>query len=114
MKKKYRLLKNYQFEKLIVNGKYVTNQEFFIYYFYRNDGDTIRIGISVPKKRVNKAFIRNKIKRQIKQMLTEIKKEQPIDIVIMVKKKYLDNDYNTNKVSLLNLLKRVLMKEEKK
>ncbi|MBE4704181.1 ribonuclease P protein component [Spiroplasma platyhelix] len=114
MKKKYRLLKNYQFEKLIVNGKYVSNQEFFIYYFYRNDKGTIRVGISVPKKRVNKAFIRNKIKRQIKHMLNDVKKEWSIDIVVMVKKNYLNNDYNTNKISLLNLLKKVSMKEENK
>lgn len=114
MKKKYRLLKNYQFEKLIVNGKYVANPEFFIYYFYRNDNSTIRIGIAVPKKRVSKAFVRNKIKRQIKHMLSDIKKDWPIDIVIMVKKNYLNNDYNTNKLSLSNLLKKVPMKEEKK
>lgn len=107
MKKEYRLLKNYQFEKLIVNGKYVTNQEFFIYYFYRNDDGTIRIGISVPKKRVNKAFSRNKIKRQIKHMLNDVKKEWPIDIVIIMKKNYLNNDYSTNKISLLNLLNKV-------
>lgn len=114
MEKKYRLLKNYQFEKLIVNGKYVTNQEFFIYYFYRNDNGTVRIGISVPKKRVNKAFNRNKIKRQIKHMLSDVKKEWAIDIVIIMKKNYLNNDYSTNRTSLLNLLKKVSMKEEKK
>lgn len=107
MKKKYRLLKNYQFEKLIVNGKYVANREFFIYYFHRNDAGTIRIGISVPKKRVNKAFSRNKIKRQIKHMTMDINKDWPIDIVIMIKKNYLDNDFNTNKRSLINLLNKV-------
>lgn len=107
MKKKYRLLKNYQFEKLIVNGKYVTNQDFFIYYFYRNDGKSIRIGISVPKKRVNKASDRNKIKRQIKHMLSDVTKDRSIDMVIMVKKNYLNNNFETNKTSLLNLLKKV-------
>lgn len=113
MKKKYRLLKNYQFEKLIVNGKYIANRDFFIYYFYRNDGNTIRIGISVPKKRVNKAFIRNKIKRQIKHMIVNIEKDWPIDIVIMIRKNYLDNDYNTNKFSLINLLNKVPNEREK-
>lgn len=107
MKKKYRLLKNYQFEKLIVNGKQISNREFFLYYFNRNDDGTIRIGISVPKKRIKKAFLRNKIKRQIKHMLADIKKEWPIDIVIIMKKNYLDNDYNSNKLSLFNLLNKV-------
>lgn len=114
MKKKYRLLKNYQFEKLIVNGKYLANRDFFIYYFYRNDDKDIRIGISVPKKRFNKAFIRNKIKRQIKNMLIDIKKDWSIDIMIIVKKKYLDNDYNNNKLSLFSLLNKLSMKEENK
>ncbi|MGL5268617.1 MAG: ribonuclease P protein component [Spiroplasma sp.] len=114
MKKKYRLLKNYQFERVLKNGKYINNREFFIYYFYRHDTKPIRIGISIPKKRVSKAFIRNKIKRQIKHMLNDVTKEWSIDIIIMVKKNYLDNDYNTNKLSLLSLLNKVLMKEENK
>lgn len=114
MKKKYRLLKNYQFEKVLKNGKYLSNREFFVYYFYRNDSETIRIGISIPKKRINKAFIRNKIKRQIKHMIVDINKNKSIDMIIMVKKNYLGNEYNTNKVSLLSLLNKVLMKEENK
>lgn len=111
MKRKYRLLKNYQFEKLIVNGKHVNNREFFLYYSYRNDSGTIRIGISVPKRLVNKAFIRNKIKRQIKNMLVDVKKDWSIDIVLIVKKSYLNNDYNTNKTSLDNLLNKISTKK---
>lgn len=107
MKKKYRLLKNYQFEKLIVNGKFINNREFFLYYSYRDDLGTIRIGISVPKKLINKAFIRNKIKRQVKNMLIDINKDWSIDIVLIVKKNYLNNDYNTNKISLDNLLNKI-------
>lgn len=115
MKKKYRLLKNYQFEELIVNGRSVFNHEFFIYYLKCNATSNVRIGISVPKKRFNKAFIRNKIKRQIKHMLADFDKDVPIDIVIIVKKKYLDNTFNVNKVSLFSLLNKVklLMKEKK-
>jgi len=113
VKKKYRLLKNYQFEELIIKGKVMSNREFFIYYFNRNDEDTIKIGISVPKKKFNKAFIRNKIKRQIKHILVDIEKNLPINIVIIVKKKYLDNNYKNNRFSLYSLLNKVLvMKEE--
>lgn len=107
MKKKYRLLKNYQFEKLIVNGKHVNNRDFFLYYNDRDDLGTIRIGVSVPKKLINKAFMRNKIKRQIRNMLINVKKDWPIDIVLIVRKNYLNNDYNTNKISLETLLRKI-------
>lgn len=112
MKKKYRLLKNYQFEQLLKNGKYISNREFFVYYLYRNDTEDIRIGISIPKKRINKAVMRNKVKRQINHMLIEIDKKKSIDVIIMVKKNYLGNEYSVNKISLLRLLSKVLMKEE--
>lgn len=110
MKKKYRLLKSYQFKDLITKGKNVSNREFFIYYQPRNDYNEIRIGISVPKKRVDRAFARNKIKRQVKNMLTDIKKDWAIDLVIMIKKDYLNGSYETNMISLKNLLTKIPLK----
>ncbi|MDQ7982977.1 MAG: ribonuclease P protein component [Spiroplasma sp.] len=113
MERKYRLLKNYQFENLIVNGKFVSNRDFFLYYCYRDDLGTIRIGITVPKKLVKKAFARNKIKRQIRSMLIDVEKNWAINIVLIVRKNYLNNDYTNNKVSLTNLLGKIPLKEKK-
>lgn len=107
MEKKYRLLKNHDFKYLINEGKSVSNSHFFIYYVNRVDFGTIRIGVSVGKKLVRFAFKRNKIKRQIRNMLVNIKKDWPINIVIMIRKKYLSNSYENNLSSLLNLLMRI-------
>ncbi len=64
MKKKYRLLKNVEFHKIMKEGLKISNKEFRIYYQSKQE-KFCRIGISVSKKRGN-AVIRNYIKRQIK------------------------------------------------
>lgn len=110
MKKKYHLLKNYHFKYLINEGKSVSNAQFYIYYINRIDFGTIRIGISVGKKLVRFAFERNKIKRQVRSILIDVKKDWPVDMVIMVRKKYLSNTYEKNVSSLLNLLMKVPLK----
>lgn len=107
MEKKYRLLKNQHFKNVISEGKNISNGQFFIYYMNREDFGTIRIGISVGKKLVRFAFARNRIKRQIRGMLTDIKKDWAVDIVIMIRKKYLFNTYEENLSSLLHLLMKI-------
>lgn len=107
MKKKYRLLKSYQFKNLISTGKNVSSREFFIYYQQRSDFGEIRIGISVPKKKFTRAIARNKIRRQVKSMLVDIKKDWAIDLVIMVRKDYTNSSYESNMISLKNLLTKI-------
>jgi len=112
MEKKYRLLKNHHFKYLINEGASVSNGQFFIYYLNRADFGTIRIGISVGKKLVRFAFKRNKIKRQIRSMLVDIKKDWSVDMVIMVRKNYLTNNYEKNQNALLTLLMKVPLRGE--
>lgn len=107
MEKKYRLLKNHHFKYLINEGKSISNGQFFIYYMNRVDFETIRVGVSVGKKLVRFAFARNKIKRQVRGMLVDIKKDWPVDIVIMIRKNYLSNTYEENLSSLLYLLMKI-------
>ncbi|WP_342276477.1 ribonuclease P protein component [Spiroplasma endosymbiont of Nebria brevicollis] len=110
MEKKYHLLKNHHFKYLINEGKSLSNSQFYIYYINRSDFGTIKIGISVGKKLVRFAFERNKIKRQVRSMLIDVKKDWPVDMVIMVRKNYLSNTYEKNTSSLLNLLMKVPLK----
>lgn len=111
MKKVYRLLKSHEFNNVIAKQKSFSNSQYFIY-FCKNTIDHVRIGISVPKKRFNKAILRNKIKRQIRSMLLEVEKKYHLDIVIIVKKSYLNNDYQKNSFALKNLLSKIFTKEE--
>ena len=66
-----------------------------------------RVGISVSKK-IGNAVIRNKIKRQIRMMFIESFDNQAYkyDVIIIVRKKYLENSYIDNKSYLEKLLKK--------
>ena len=82
---------------------------------YRSDAYTIhisnnpysytRVGISVSSKLGN-AVVRNRIKRQVRAMCDSIIEytKQSIDIVIVVRKPFLDGVFNDNKSQLSDLL----------
>ena len=67
MKKINIVKKNEDFDYIIKNGKILKNKYFTIYYIPETR-DKYRIGITVPKK-IGKAVLRNKIKRQIKEII---------------------------------------------
>ena len=69
MKKEFRVRKNEDFSRIIKKKQSMANRSFIIYYL-KNDLDHARIGISVSKK-LGKAVIRNKIKRQVRMMLQQ-------------------------------------------
>ena len=63
MKKALRVRKNEEFKEIIAQKHSVASATYIIYRQKRK-GDNARIGISVSKK-LGKAHVRNKIKRQI-------------------------------------------------
>lgn len=69
MKKEYRVKKNEDFSRIIKRKQSMANRTFIIYYL-KNDIGHARIGISVSKK-LGKAVIRNKIKRQVRMIVKE-------------------------------------------
>ena len=73
----------------------------------------LRIGLSVSKK-LGHAVIRNKIKRQVRMLANEIfDKDLSYDFIIIVRKNYLNNDYKTNRDSLISLYKKTLKRMDK-
>ncbi len=68
MKKKYRILKNTEFQK-IKNSKKFTEGKFVVIYPIAKKLNHSRIGISVSKK-IGNAVVRNKIKRQIRSIFS--------------------------------------------
>ena len=107
MKAQYRIKKSDEFLATMKRGKIYKNCAYIIY-LKPNTFSYVRIGISTSKKLGN-AVTRNKIRRQIRAMIHDlINYECNKDIVIIVKKDYLNSDYKTNKT----LLEEILNKEE--
>ena len=69
MKKEYRVKKNEDFSLIIKEKQSLANRSFIIYY-RKNDYPNARVGISVSKK-IGKAVVRNKIKRQVRMMVQQ-------------------------------------------
>lgn len=79
------------------NGSYVTH-------INKNDLNFARIGISVSSKLGN-AVIRNRIKRQIREMCKNlIDLSISYDIVIIAKNDFLNHSFNENQTLLANLI----------
>lgn len=107
MKKDYRIKNNIRFGEVVHQGKCKKNNSYTIH-FLKNDIKNIRVGISVSKK-IGKAVVRNKIKRQVRSMCDKLIDFQSnsFDIVIVIKKNYLDKTFNDNCLILSELLNTV-------
>jgi ribosomal protein S21 len=62
------------------------------------------------KKKLGNAVVRNKIKRQVRMMIRELVNDEKMDLIIMVRPSYLNQDYSENKKDLENTLNKVRMK----
>lgn len=88
MKKVNVLRKNWQFQEIIDSRKqHVSN---FLIFYFRANHDELRVGISISKKFAN-AVLRNKYRRQTRAALDLVAPwEKKYDIVIMLRKPFLD------------------------
>lgn len=108
MKKEFRIKKNEEFQEIIAHRKYRTSKNFIVYTKNKKE-EYARIGISVPKKTGN-AVMRNKIKRQVREIIRPLYDEDMNkDMILIVKKTYLHATFQENKKDLENLLKQVKM-----
>ncbi len=105
--KKINIIKfNRDFDNIIKNGKYIKSELFNIYYIDSNSKYN-KYGISVPKK-IGNAVIRNKIKRQIKNIIDnriEIKNKK--DVIIIIKNRILDYKYGEIENKLVETIKKI-------
>lgn len=113
MKKKNIIKKETEFTDIIHHCPYKKNAYFVIY--YRKNKTSNRYGISVPKK-TGKANIRNKIKRQIKNIIDKSEKRvhNSYDYVIIIRKRILDLNYQEIEQNLITLINKIGEKYESK
>ncbi len=109
MKKQFRLLKNWDFQKLLSNSKHVINAEYVIYY-KKNNFDHIRIGVTASKKLGN-AVKRVKLRRQMRSIAQEANISQcNVDAVVILRKQFLTNLHQQNSDSFLKLVAEIIKK----
>ncbi len=110
-----RLRKDQDFKRVISYDRFVKNR-FFVTYFSSNDLGYARIGISTSKK-LGIAVTRNKLRRQVRMMVSELfDLTQSIDLVIIVRNDYQEDDYSASRRKLeeLFIALRRLLNEPKK
>lgn len=106
MKKRQRVKKNEDFQRVFKNGKSFANRQFVVYFLMKEEQTEFRIGLSVSKKLGN-AVTRNQIKRYIRQSIHELKDElkQNIDYVIIARQPAATMDFHDVKQSLQHVLR---------
>lgn len=112
MKKINILKKNREYNELITKGKRINSKEVIIYYNEEKINNYF-FGFSVSKKLGN-AVTRNKIKRQIKNILDQKNYKNGFKCIIMVKKDFLNKTYEEKGQIIFNLLNKIdIIKGEK-
>lgn len=114
MKKINIVKENRDFSRIINKGKRYWNDTFSIYYS-ENDKETYRFGISVSKK-IGNAVTRNKIKRQIRNIVDKYKNIYPKnqDYIIIVRKNYINLTFNEVSDKYIELMRKITHIKEKK
>ena len=105
MKKEYRIRKNEEFTRIIRKKNSKASRSFIIYSDDRIE-EHARAGISVSKK-LGKAVIRNRIKRQLRMMIHETVNLDMAqrDFIVIVREAYLNGTYDENKKDLEKAIK---------
>ncbi|MBR4830388.1 MAG: ribonuclease P protein component [Bacilli bacterium] len=106
MKKLNIIKKESEINDIIQTGHKVYNRYYYIYNKEKNDNKYYRFCICVSKKLGN-AVIRNKNKRQIKDIIdkSNLSFKRNMDYVIILRKDITSLDYEQKKDELLNILK---------
>ena len=112
MKKINVLKKNEDFNRIIKENKAFKTKNYIIY-LEKTEENIYHFGISVSKKIIN-AVGRNKIKRQIREIISKKIYKNNFNCIIIVKRSFLDNDFQKNKLELENALEKLnIVKEDK-
>jgi ribonuclease P protein component len=111
MKKINIIKKNTDYNRIIKSCKPYKYKDYIIY-IEKNNDDIYHFGFSVSKK-IGGAVLRNKIKRQLKNIIDKKNYQNGFNCIIMVRKGILDKSFTDMETELLYILKKVNITKEK-
>lgn len=107
---KYRLLKKKDFHSVLEKGRFINNKFLYVK-LIKNNKDSCRFGIIVSKKISKKAVVRNKIKRQIREIIRKnipfIINQEQLDLIIIAKKEITEKSFTQIEEDINQTLKNV-------
>ncbi|MCF0217490.1 MAG: ribonuclease P protein component [Malacoplasma sp.] len=116
MKKKEYVLSNKKDFKNLFDNKTTYYSSFFILYVAKNNINHLRYAIGVNKKKYSKAVERNKIKRQVRNIVKDLDDsclKKPYDILIIPKSNNcLKIKFFDKKQDLLNIIAKIYLKNK--
>lgn len=115
MKKSFRVKSEQEFEQAFQNGTSFANRQLVIYVYPKPEQAHFRVGFSVGK-RVGNAVERNKIKRQLRSLVYELRHEiaPQYDYLIIARQTIKYRNYDQIKSSLIHVMKLASVIEEDK
>lgn len=112
MKKINIVQKNEDFNRIITNFNFLKYKDYIIY-IEKNTNNIYKFGITISKKIVN-AVGRNKIKRQIKNILDKKNYQNNFNCIIIVRKGILNKSYKEMENDLFEIVTKLdILKGEK-
>ena len=111
MKKENIIKKSLDFDRIIKNNKSYKYKDYIIY-LEKTENNTYHFGLSVGKK-IGNAVIRNKIKRQLKNIIDKNNYEKGINCIIIVRKGLLEKTYQEKEKILLEVFHKLNIIKEK-
>ncbi len=106
MKKEYRVKKSSEIEKIMRKKQSKANGHFVVYKYKNHENNHFRFAVSVSKKYGN-AVHRNKIKRQIREIISKFDINDNYDLFIVVRNKANKLSFNEIKDLIASLVKKL-------
>lgn len=113
MKKEYRVKKSSVIERIVKTRKSTGDRYFVVYKKENHDNNHFRVAVSVTKKYGN-AVMRNKIKRQVREIVFKMDIQSKFDVFIVIKNSANKLSFNEIKTSIEKLVNRQKIIEVKK
>jgi len=105
MKKEYRIKKSKEIENIVKNRQSVGNKYLVVYKKQNHDNNHFRFALSVSKKYGN-AVKRNKIKRQVREIVSKTNINPIFDIFVVIKVKSSELEFKEIQKNILSLVKK--------